>query len=187
MARRSLFVLALTVLGWLAVAAAPALAGGGCHGAATSGGGDTVELRDMCFTPTTLRIAPGDAVTFVNRDTIVHMVGGIGWGHFEDLIAGDAFTATFDEPGIYPYACIYHPGMTGAIVVGDGIGAGDGAQVAVAPYRAPAPSPRIQVAAVGGGGNGSSMGWIAGGALGLAAGLLVGLGVARRARRVPTT
>jgi plastocyanin len=181
MARRSLCVLAMTLLGWLAVSAAPALAGAGCHSAPTTGRGDTVELRDMCFTPTTLRIAPGDAVTFVNRDTIVHMVGGTGWGHFEDLIAGATFTATFDEPGIYPYACIYHPGMTGAIVVGDGIGAGDRAEVAVAPYEAAAPSSGIRAA--GGGGGGSPIGWFVGGALGLAAGLAGGLVARRRAVR----
>jgi len=28
----------------------------------------------------------------------------------------------FDTDGVYPYACWLHPGMVGAIVVGDGVG-----------------------------------------------------------------
>jgi hypothetical protein len=30
---------------------------------------------------------------------------------------GDRFSVSFDEEGVYPFACTYHPGMTGAIVV----------------------------------------------------------------------
>ena len=33
---------------------------------------------------------------------------------------------SFDEAGTYPFACSYHPGMTGAIVVGDGKGVAGG-------------------------------------------------------------
>jgi hypothetical protein len=39
------------------------------------------------------------------------------------MYAGDVFTTKFQAEGIYPYACMYHLGMTGAIVVGDGEGA----------------------------------------------------------------
>ena len=28
----------------------------------------------------------------------------------------------FDQDGVYPYSCLLHPGMVGAIVVGDGVG-----------------------------------------------------------------
>ena len=28
----------------------------------------------------------------------------------------------FDQDGVYPYSCLIHPGMVGAIVVGDGVG-----------------------------------------------------------------
>jgi hypothetical protein len=85
-------------------------------------------------------VYPGTEVTFVNADFgLIHNVGGNGWGNFEDMAKGDAFTATFDGAGIYPFACQYHPGMTGAIVVGDGIGTGSGADITVEPFSAPAP------------------------------------------------
>jgi plastocyanin len=189
MARRTLVVLAATTLGVLAVPALPAFAGGGCHTEATTGTGDTVEMSDLCFSPTTLHVDPGDTVTFVNRDQTDHNVLGNGWGTFDAMAIGDAFTANFAESGVYPFACAYHPGMTGAIVVGSGEGAGGGEQVEVASYRPPAPSPAIaaQSVAAGEGRTDAAVGWIGGTALGLAIGLGAGLAFRRRARHASAT
>jgi plastocyanin len=170
------------------VPAVPALAGGGCHSGVTSGEGDTVELKDACFTPSILRVDPGAGVTFVNLDDLTHNVGGNLWGNFEDMHLGDAFTATFDEPGVYPFACSYHPGMTGAIVVGDGTGAGNGEEVTVASYRAPAAAPQAEVVPTDGrtADEGSSaVGWIATGAAGLVIGLGAGVFGRRRDGKSP--
>lgn len=172
------------VLFALAILDVPALAGGGgCHGGVTTGEGDTVEMVEACFTPTTLRISPGGAVTFVNVSPLVHNVTANGWGQFGDLGEGDRFRATFDEAGTYPYACSYHPGMSGAIVVGDGSGAGDGESVSVASYEPPAPSPEIEVRTVptASAGSSAATGWIAGGSIGLLAGLALGRLARRRA------
>ena len=67
------------------------------------------------------------------------------------MAKGDAFTATFDGAGIYPFACQYHPGMTGAIVVGDGKGAGSGAGITVEPFSAPDPETVTRVGGQDGG------------------------------------
>ena len=121
MRRRMLFVIAATAVAALAVPAVPAVAGGGgCHGDATAGAGDTVEIADGCFGPTTLKVDPGDTVTFVNLDPYAHNVSAVTWGHLNDLNQGDSFQTTFAEAGVYPFACQYHPGMVGAIVVGNG-------------------------------------------------------------------
>jgi plastocyanin len=122
-----------------------ALAGGGCHGSVTQNDARdekvaTVRMVDACFTATVTTVDPGAPVTFANTDLgVTHNVGGNRWGHFEDMIEGDAFTVTFDEAGIYPFACSYHPGMTGAIVVGDGNGAGAGEEITVQPFEATSP------------------------------------------------
>ena len=184
MARRTLLVLAATVLGLVAAPAVSALAGGGCHQGVTTGSGDTVEMVDACFTPTTLRIDPGDTVTFVNTDPMTHNVGGNLWGHFEGMNQGDVFTATFSSPGIYPYACSYHPGMTGAIVVGNGTGVGNGEAVTNAAFEPPAPSPEVAIAAepeLPATGS-ATVGWVAGGAIGLGIGLAAGFVIRRRPR-----
>ncbi len=148
MARRSAIVIAAAFLTVLIVPAIPAAAGGGCHTGATQGKGDTVELVDACPTPTILTIDTGGTVTFVNEDPFAHNVIGSSWGHPEDLNQDEAFTATFAEPGVYPWACWYHPGMTGAIVVGDGTGVGNGAAVDVSSFSQPQPSPVVEVRTV---------------------------------------
>jgi plastocyanin len=107
----------------------PATAGGGCHGAPTNGTGDVVTLVDLCFTPSVLHVDPGTEVTFLNKDPIAHNVTASLWASNGDLLQGDTFSATFDEEGTFPYACMYHYGMTGAIVVGDGSGPASGASV----------------------------------------------------------
>ncbi|HKE54410.1 MAG TPA: hypothetical protein VKC55_06540, partial [Actinomycetota bacterium] len=81
MTRRSGILATASFLAVLVLPALPAVAGGGCHGGVTQGTGDTVEIVDACFTPTTLNIQPGDSVTWVNTDSFVHNVGGNLWGH----------------------------------------------------------------------------------------------------------
>jgi plastocyanin len=153
--------------------AGPAGAGGGCHAGRTKGQGATVEMVKACFTPSILRVDPGAEVTFVNKDPVTHNVTASDWGLFDDMDQGDSFSARFAEPGIYPYACTYHPGMTGAVVVGDGVAAGSGTDVAVGSASEPK-------AAVDGAtdetaaGSSTPVGWIGGGIAALAIGVALG-------------
>lgn len=112
----------------------PADAGGGCHRnvgqGQTEGTGTTVEMVGNCFGTTVLRVAPGTEVTWVNRDEIAHRVDGVGWSVRDDVAGGARATRRFDAPGTYPYVCVLHPGMFGAVVVGDGAGSGPVANAA---------------------------------------------------------
>jgi plastocyanin len=122
-----LAVLAATVLAATVLAAAPASAGGGgCHRPATEGGGDTLALTELCFSPTVLRVAPGSEVTVVNRDTIDHPLSRPGGEWAWDGLIGDRTTVRLEQAGTYPFFCYAHPGMVGVVVVGDGRGAGSG-------------------------------------------------------------
>jgi plastocyanin len=168
-----------------------ALAGGGCHSGTTyqdaSGEKEaTVRMVDACFTASVTEVDPGVSLTFVSDDAgITHNVGGNGWGYLDDMSKGDAFTATFDEPGIYPFACSYHPGMTGAIVVGDGTGAGNGSAVSVEPFDAPAPETVARVVAGDTGLSGGSL--VTTGVVGIVAGIGMTVGFARLGRRRVTS
>ena len=182
---RRLALAATLVLAAIAIPALPAWAGGGgCYGGATQGTGTTVFLAEACPTPSILQVDPGATVTFTNKDPFVHNIIGTQWGHYDDLNQGDSFSATFDEPGVYPYACWYHQGMTGAIVVGDGMGAGNGEAVSLGSATAPSASPVAAVSAADepaaadhAAGTG---GWFGGGAIGLALGAGAVLGLRRR-------
>lgn len=160
-----------------------ALAGGGCHGGVTESDATgekvaTVRMIDACFTATVTTVDPGTDVTFVNSDfATIHNVAGNEWGHFEDMSKGDSFTARFDAAGIYAFACQYHPGMTGAIVVGDGKGAGSGSGITVEPFNAPAPQTVTRVVAKR---EGLPAGWlVATGVAGLALGAGIAFGLLR--------
>lgn len=111
----------------LLLAPAPAAAGQGCQDApATHGDGTTVRMVDDCFEPTVLR-APSDAIIgFVNEDPEPHTITGVGpWGTGHDEVPADAnIQIQFPQDGVFVYTCLIHPGMTGAIVIGDASGPG---------------------------------------------------------------
>lgn len=187
--RRGMLLCTIVVLAGVVGMPGVASAGGGCHGGVTqndaTGEEDaTVEMVDACFTATVTTVDPGTPVTFVNMDEFVHNVGGNQWGHFDDLHEADTFRVSFDEAGTYPFACSYHPGMTGAIVVGDGKGAGNGAGIAVEPFEAPRPETVTRVVTASGGVSAASVAVaaIVGGLLGAA----ITVGLTRSAsRKVP--
>jgi plastocyanin len=199
MVRRAFLILVLG--GSLLVLPAPASAGGGGCGEVTEGTGTTVEMLYACLTPTLLRVPPGETVTFVNRDDFRHVISGSGyaWSSDGNMKPGEAFTATFRNDGVYPYQCFLHPGMAGAVIVGDaaGLGAAGRGGVFVAPFEGEEPLPEVVYVtrAPEPGAASSSSGWpvalVGGILLGLAVGAIVTLGVrsssARRRLRDVTT
>jgi plastocyanin len=155
----------------------PAFAGGGgCYGQGVlEGTGNTVEMSRMCFSPVVLRVQPGETVTFVNRDGLDHMITGaaMAWGDFTQLKAGESLRNRFVAPGIYPYTCKLHFGMSGAIVVGDGIASGTTAVANLRAGNVAAPSPPANQPAPG------STPWPAVAVATALLGIAVGYGVAR--------
>lgn len=130
---------ALLVFGLLARPTGPAVAGGGgCNLPASDGRATTVDLESNCFVNTVVRINVGDTVTWTNRDTWAHSVTSAGanqpgsWGSFDELQHQDTVSQRFDASGVYPYFCVFHPGMVGAVVVGDGTSDGLTSAVEVA-------------------------------------------------------
>jgi plastocyanin len=176
MARRFRALLAVGGLLGLALALAPvAVAGDPCyHGytipPTTSAASDVVELEPCAFVPTTARVAPGTTVTFASASDFAHLVTGANaaWGDRDrEIPAGASVSVRFDRPGIYPYSCALHRGMSGVIVVGEASAADISATAATTPAA---------------GGEGTTMAAIAG-----LAGLAIvgwGLVLAQQRRRV---
>jgi hypothetical protein len=89
---------------------------------ASTGSGPDIKLMPCAFEPTVLQVAEGTEVTFVNGPDFTHLITGANqaWGSPDvEVQPGASISYTFDEGGVYPYACALHPGMSGAIVVGD--------------------------------------------------------------------
>jgi plastocyanin len=131
-ARRSHFVLAGLALAGAVVAAcfSEHSATGPSGGAAATcsltlnpgvSGSTLVAIRDFAFVPSDLHVKVGGSVTWLNCEpagTPSHTTtSNQGVWNSPLLAPGDAFTQTFDTPGVFPYICAVHPFMTASITV----------------------------------------------------------------------
>jgi len=85
-----------------------------------------IKVGPCFFAPTVAHVGVGDTVTFFNGEGFTHLITGANaeWGSRDAELAPESQVSfTFDKPGVYPYACALHRGMSGVIVVGDAIGA----------------------------------------------------------------
>ena len=111
---------------WL-IAAPGASAGDPCYHdftmpATTIGEETQIKLMPCAFAPTVAQVPVGSTVTFFNGPDFAHLVTGANqaWGSRDtEVKPGGTVSYTFDKPGVYPYACALHRGMSGTIVVGD--------------------------------------------------------------------
>lgn len=146
MIRRLSFVLALAILGSIALVPSVAAGGGGCYapeGVELSSGEAENLIAECAFQPTVNYIEPGDKVTWTNKDVFDHTVTGAAssWGSDAPLSQGETVSYTFEDEGVFPYYCAYHPSMVGAVVVGDGTGdASSNAAAAILPANDPPPT-----------------------------------------------
>lgn len=78
-----------------------------------------VKIDNFSFQPTTLTVAAGSTVTWVNQDDVPHnVVSSEGKTLKSPVLDTDQkFSYTFDKPGTYAYFCGIHPRMTGKVVV----------------------------------------------------------------------
>jgi plastocyanin len=104
---------ALAVLG-LALACFAGRASAGQNPAAPQ-----ITIDNFSFTPTTLTVAAGTEVTWVNHDDIPHTVVSEDKTTFKSraLDTDEKFSFTFSKPGTYTYFCSIHPKMTAKVIV----------------------------------------------------------------------
>jgi plastocyanin len=81
--------------------------------------GAEVNIDNFSFSPATITVKAGTAVTWTNRDDIPHTVVADDKSSFKSKVldTGDKFTFTPAKPGTYPYFCSIHPKMTGKLIV----------------------------------------------------------------------
>jgi plastocyanin len=73
-----------------------------------------VSIADMQFSPETITVRAGTALTWTNDESVPHTAtaGDESWD--SDLLKeGESYTLTFDTPGTYCYYCVLHPGHNG--------------------------------------------------------------------------
>lgn len=100
-------------------AAARAAAPSGIAGAPVPVREGEIAIDNFAFTPRTLTVARGRAVSWVNHDDVPHRIQSAN-GVFTPSAVLDThgtFALTLSKAGEYPYFCSLHPTMTGKIVV----------------------------------------------------------------------
>ena len=79
-----------------------------------------VTISEFRYEPSTLTVAVGTRVTWINRDDVPHTVTSTAKPlAFKSgtLDTDDKFTHTFTTPGTYEYFCAVHPKMTAKVIV----------------------------------------------------------------------
>jgi len=77
-----------------------------------------VRVDNFTFSPPTLTVTAGTAVTWVNEDDIPHTIAAKDRSFRSRALDTDGrFSFTFETPGEYGYFCSLHPHMVGKIVV----------------------------------------------------------------------
>ena len=102
---------------WLAVLAGAALAAVPVAAAAAKPFVYTVTLRQMKFGALPAHLRVGDSIEWVNNDIFLHSATAKDKAFDVELRPGAHLWTTFHKAGTYPFACRYHPGMTGTLVV----------------------------------------------------------------------
>jgi plastocyanin len=84
-----------------------------------------IHMINNTFVPAELTVLPGTGITWINDDTVTHVVkaSGDAKGKFtsSEIVRGAQFGYTFGEvPGTYEFMDPNYPGMKGAIIIKKG-------------------------------------------------------------------
>ena len=125
--RRILVALCAVLALALGLAACGGSSGGGSTSASTSapsssgasGGGVTIKMQNIQFSPKDTTVKVGDKVTWTNDDNTDHNVTAESGADFKskDFGNGATFEFTPDKAGTIKYVCTIHPGMTATLNV----------------------------------------------------------------------
>lgn len=88
------------------------------NGGGGSGGTNQVSMQGSQFSPASITVSKGSAVTWINNENVVHTVTSNA-GSFDsgDMANGNTFSFTFSNAGTFPYHCKHHSSMTGTVIV----------------------------------------------------------------------
>jgi plastocyanin len=78
-----------------------------------------VAISNFKYVPPTIAVKSGGTVTWTNQDSASHTATAKANSAFntDTLKQGQSKTVTFSKPGTYQYTCLFHPFMSGTLVV----------------------------------------------------------------------
>jgi len=87
-------------------------------------GAKEVWMQNIAFVPQQKTIVVGTTLTWINKDAEAHTVTSNSGLFDAEVEGGGSFSFTFNDVGIFGYACSIHPNMKGTIVVNESTGGG---------------------------------------------------------------
>lgn len=80
-----------------------------------------VVIEHFAFAPSSVDVAPGDSVVFINRDITPHTATAVdGSWTTADIASGKSERVVVRAAGTGAYFCRYHPVMKGQLVIAGG-------------------------------------------------------------------
>ncbi len=92
--------------------------GSGTNATATN----SVSIDNFAFSPASVTVKKGTAVTWTNEDSVAHTVtetDGQSGPNSGSLATGKTYSFTYNTAGTFKYHCAIHPEMTGTVTVTD--------------------------------------------------------------------
>lgn len=77
---------------------------------------NAINIQNFAFSPATLTVKKGTAVTWANNDSAPHQIKSATFNSSQ-FSKGQTFSFTFNDVGTFDYSCAIHPSMLGKIVV----------------------------------------------------------------------
>jgi len=77
-----------------------------------------VRIDGVRFDPQELTVNAGDTIVWTNHDPFPHTATAVGKQfNSREIAAGGSWKYTARKKGVFPYACLLHPNMQGALRV----------------------------------------------------------------------
>jgi plastocyanin len=77
---------------------------------------NAVNIQGFAFSPATITVKKGTAVTWTNNDSAPHQIKSATFNS-STLSKGQTFSFTFNTAGTFDYSCAIHPSMLGKVIV----------------------------------------------------------------------
>jgi amicyanin len=92
--------------------------GNGNNTGTSTPGANEVFIQGMVFSPSTITVKAGTAITWTNKDAVTHNVTSSPALFSSGAMGnGATYSFTFTDKGTYSYTCTIHPSMKGTVVV----------------------------------------------------------------------
>jgi plastocyanin len=78
----------------------------------------TIAIDGTKFDPEIITVKAGDTVVWINKDPFPHTVTSQAGGFdSKEIAAGKSWQFKTSKPGVFPYACTFHPTMKATLKV----------------------------------------------------------------------